>query len=614
MKIKRIGIRITMYYSLVILFLILIISISLSYVFSDEIIVQNNKLANNKLNIITYNVDSEIELIKGLHNEITNDFIIKSLINSIQKDIDTLSNLSNESLINDIEQDIDVLSSNLSNQLLKYKQRKPFIVNLFFVDTENRIMDPLYKTEYYNTIINGNAEFLQYKREKYKSKFSNPTAYPFKNNSNKNNIIYYGQFLRTNDYSLLGYIIINYKIQALFSKIEDFCKEAFDVVYIINENNEIIYSIGDQDVVQDVFTLDEERKQDEFIYKSETNKYFIYNRSLSQYPLWKVVGVNKYDTVISNMKKLYLLVIYIGLISIVIIIVISYYIAKRITIPIRDVSKAMKKFESFQWPDLIEPKTEDELKSLVGGFNKMVVNIRRLTDQIQTETEERKKVELASLKFQLDLLQSQINPHFIHNTLNSIQYLALRDGAHEAREMIQSLNLLLRASMSVGVEIVPLEDEIRYLEGYINIQKNRYKERFRVTKRICEDANLFYIPKLILQPLVENALYHGILPKESKERIGEIVIEIKKEQNELVFVISDDGIGMDEDKLQNIYNEMNTKKSGGYNHIGLNNVNERLKLYFGSECRLVINSKTGVGTSVMFKIKLTDKILNGNQA
>ena len=154
MKIKRIGIRITMYYSLVILFLILIISISLSYVFSDEIIVQNNKLANNKLNIITYNVDSEIELIKGLHNEITNDFIIKSLINSIQKDIDTLSNLSNESLINDIEQDIDVLSSNLSNQLLKYKQRKPFIVNLFFVDTENRIMDPLYKTEYYNTIIN----------------------------------------------------------------------------------------------------------------------------------------------------------------------------------------------------------------------------------------------------------------------------------------------------------------------------------------------------------------------------------------------------------------------------------------------------------------------------
>ncbi|QUI23486.1 sensor histidine kinase [Vallitalea pronyensis] len=592
MKLKRIGVRITMYYSLVILVLILIISISLSYVFSDEIIVQNNKIANHKIDIITYNIGAEIDNIKDLHKEITQNPKIKGLLNRAYEG----------------EKSIELVNV-LSRELLNYKQKTPYIVNLFFVDIEDHILDPLYRLDYYNEIISNNHEFEQYKQDKYRAKFSNPTSYPIKNSYVNNNIIYYGQVLRDDDYRLLGYLILNLRIEILFSEIEAFCQEAFDAAYIVNENDTIIHYIGEEDEKEPLSFINHAINPEESLYKKDNERYFVYERPIEKYPLWKIVGINKYDTVMSNMTTLYRLVIYIGLISIIVIIWVSFFIAKKITNPIRDVSSAMKKFEHFEWPEVIEPKTEDELKNLVSGFNKMVINIKRLTHQIERETEERKKVELASLQFQLELLQSQINPHFIHNTLNSMQYLALRDNAHDVREMIRSLNLLLRGSMSVGTEVIPLEEELKYLDGYINIQKNRYKDRFEVVKEISDDIYPLQVPKLILQPLVENALYHGILPKEKK---GIITVYIKKESDAVVFKIMDDGIGMDKKRLETIYHKKQSKRTSGYNHIGLSNVNERLKLYFGANCRLDISSEPGVGTCVMFKIPLDHHGIEGH--
>lgn len=584
MKIRHIGVRITVYYSLVILIVISIISFSLSYVFRDEIITQNNKIANNKIDIITYNIGTEVKNVKSLHNDITHDLKIRPLLNEA-----TDSNNHSKELID-----------SLSRELINYKQKTPYIVNMFYVNNHNEIMDPLYNLDYYNKIIVNNEEFEKYKEDKYRAKFSNPTFYPIKNSTIKDNIIYYGQVYEEDNYRLIGYLIINLKIEFLFSEIRDFCEEAFDETYIINENNEIIYSTGNNEMMDSVKSIKEPVSNKRYYY-DDNKRYFAYERQINEYPLWKVVGINKYSTVMSNLTNLYKVVINIGLISIIIIILVSFFIAKRITIPIRNVSRAMKKFENLQWPVVIEPKSHDEMKTLVSGFNKMVVSIKNLTSEIEKETEERKKVELDSLKFQLELLQSQINPHFIHNTLNSMQYLALKDGALDVREMIQSLNLLLRASMSVGMEIVPLQQELKYLDGYINIQKNRFEDRFQFRKDINGDIDEVKVPKLILQPLVENALYHGILPKEVK---GSITVDITVDES-VLFRIIDNGVGIDEDKLKNIYKGNKTKK-GGYNHIGLNNVNERLKLYYGNDCTLDISSEIGVGTCVMFRIPLSD--------
>ncbi|GKX28576.1 histidine kinase [Vallitalea longa] len=584
MKIKHIGVRITAYYSLVILIVILIISFSLSYIFRDEIIVQNNKIANNKIDIITYNIGTEVKNVKNLHNDITHDLKIRPLLYQAS----------------DRKYHSKELMNSLSRELINYKQKTPYIVNMFYVNSQNDIIDPLYNLDYYNKIIINNKEFEQYKKDKYRAKFSNPTFYPIKNNTTKDNIIYYGQVYEEDNYRLIGYLIINLKIEFLFSEIKDFCEEAFDETYIINENDEIIYSTGNNEMQDSIKDINKPVNNKKYFYNNQ-KKYFAYERQIDEYPLWRLVGINKYSTVMSNLTNLYKVVISIGLISIIIIIFVSFFIAKRITIPILNVSRAMKKFENLQWPVVIEPKSHDELRTLVSGFNKMVVNTKNLTYEIEKETEERRKVELDSLKFQLELLQSQINPHFIHNTLNSMQYLALKDGAHDVREMIQSLNLLLRASMSVGIEIVPLQQELKYLGGYINIQKNRFEDRFDFREDIDGDIENVKVPKLILQPLVENALYHGILPKEEK---GSITVYITVDES-VVFKIIDNGVGMDDDELKNIYNVNKTKK-GGYNHIGLNNVNERLKLYYGNDCTLNISSDLGVGTCVIFEIPLSD--------
>jgi len=276
-------------------------------------------------------------------------------------------------------------------------------------------------------------------------------------------------------------------------------------------------------------------------------------------------------------------------------VVTSIFLSRRITVPIKRLGKTMQIFESGSIPDKVEVRATGEIEMLVHGFNTMLDNIKTNIDAIYQEQEEKQRAEVAALEYQLQSLQQQINPHFLYNTLNVISYLAMEERSEDIRSFVLSLNQLLRSTLSNTQDEVTVRQEIAFLQAYIAIMEYRYKDVFAVEMRTDPKAARCLIPKLILQPLAENALLHGIYPSGRK---GVITVTVELAPPKLAICVRDDGVGFDVDSydLQ--------AKTKGFNSIGLKNVNERLVLCYGPEAALDISSEKGKGTVVRFKIPI----------
>lgn len=267
----------------------------------------------------------------------------------------------------------------------------------------------------------------------------------------------------------------------------------------------------------------------------------------------------------------------------------SLRFTKRITQPISQLCDKVNKIGSGDF--LVEPikTTSKEIMSLDDGFNEMV-------DHINALMEKQIKNQDALHKAELELLQAQINPHFLYNTLDSIVWLAETHRDTEVIKMVTSLSVFFRNSLSNGKDIITLEAEKDQVKSYLEIQKIRYSDILDYTINIPENLFSYFVPKLTLQPLVENAIYHGI---KHKRRLGKINIYAYERDNDVVIVIKDNGAGMTKDQLSslrsNIYED-------GHTGLGLINVHKRLKLYCGKEYGLHFYSTEGEGTTVNVNI------------
>lgn len=204
-------------------------------------------------------------------------------------------------------------------------------------------------------------------------------------------------------------------------------------------------------------------------------------------------------------------------------------------------------------------------------------------------------------KAELYTFQAQIKPHFLYNTLDSINSLALSNGNNDVSELVEALANYYRTSVSKGKEIITIKEEVKMVENYLKIQKVRYPDMFDVYYEVDEECSSYEIPKLVLQPLVENALYHGIRAGRKK---GTIKIEAHLNNDEVELSIEDDGIGMSEEKVESI---MNGKNDDFNNSFGLKGTFERIKIYCGNDkaCRIV--SREGRGTKIFLWIKNRQK-------
>lgn len=315
------------------------------------------------------------------------------------------------------------------------------------------------------------------------------------------------------------------------------------------------------------------------------------------YTGWKLVGVIKGTGISLNMLKTRLFIVFVILLIIFIVILINSYISFRVTNPIRELEKSVKALEEGNLDADIYMGGSYEVQHLGKSVQDMKFRIKGLMQDIVSEHEEKRKSEF-------DSLQAQINPHFLYNTLDIIVWQIENEKQSEAVHTVTALARFFRLSLGKGKNIVTVRDEIDHVKNYLMIQHMRFKNKFDYEFDIAEDVLELPSLKLMLQPLVENAIYHGM---EFMDGDGMITVKAWRKEDELYLSVADNGLGMTEDKVEMILTGKSTSGNGRGSGIGVKNVNERIKLYFGEAYGLTIDSEPDEGTTVIIHLPAKDE-------
>ena len=327
-------------------------------------------------------------------------------------------------------------------------------------------------------------------------------------------------------------------------------------------------------------------------------KNVIYAITTTEYSLWRVVGLSFTDelTVERRTQIIFSIAISFFCCGIIALIVLRAY-SKIVNAPVRSLIKAMNAFENqaenFRYKGGNESVTE--LRIISSSFEHMANTIQNLMERVHWEEQELRKTELKAL-------QAQINPHFLYNTLDSIQWMCEQGKTKDAAEMVRALARLFRISISRGRELITIKEELQHAENYLIIQSYRYRSQFSYTIDASDELMDCLCNKITIQPLIENAIYHGI---DRMVDEGEIKITVKpaEDDDDILITVSDNGVGMTKEQCGKILAK-DRSDSGG---IGVKNVNDRLKIYFGEKYGLCIESELDVGTTVTVRIPKIDK-------
>lgn len=274
---------------------------------------------------------------------------------------------------------------------------------------------------------------------------------------------------------------------------------------------------------------------------------------------------------------------------------ISTSISRQLTKPIRLLMSAAKRIENGDLQVIVPSAGGDELAILTQHFNRMILRINELIEENYQSKIRENELMFLEKEAQFKALQQQINPHFLYNTLESIKWMAYRHGITEISNMASALGKFFRGSISSSSDLISISKEVEHLQSYIYIQKIRYQEKFEVDLQIEENIMPLPIIRLILQPLIENSILHGL---DSIEEHGLIQIHGCLHENRICFSIKDNGIGMDEATLMTVREKIHS--SGANDSIGLSNVYRRLQLYFKNDVEFTIESALGTGTEIRF--------------
>lgn len=275
------------------------------------------------------------------------------------------------------------------------------------------------------------------------------------------------------------------------------------------------------------------------------------------------------------------------LIASVVAFVMSYLIASKVTAPIKKLTGLMQRMEQGDLDVVIDIARRDEIGVLAVSFNRMIGRLKQLIEEVYKTGLKRKEAELKAL-------QAQIDPHFLYNTLDTIYWTSRQENASKSGELVEALAKLFRLSLNKGNEITTIEKELEHLNSYLFIQKMRYEIEPQIETDVDPALYPYHTIKLILQPLVENALYHGIAELDGG---GRIRIRGAEVDGVIIFEVSDNGVGMTPEKIREIFRE--SRDQGGY---GLKNVDERIRLYFGEGYGITIESEPGRGTRVRVRL------------
>lgn len=309
---------------------------------------------------------------------------------------------------------------------------------------------------------------------------------------------------------------------------------------------------------------------------------------------WLVKTEIPWGQFIKEINRIMMLTAAAGTVCLILFAWMSRRISKSIGAPIRELQAAMVRVEGGDMDVKVTSDSDDEIGRLTRSFNHMVINIRELIEKVYLTQLGKKEAEFSAL-------QSQINPHFMYNTLETVNMMAILDGSYEISDILTAFGKILRANLDQKHNIITVEKELEYINHYLMILQMRDKELFSFELHTTEEARTCKLPKLTLQPIVENSILHGFKEKMNKRSLR---VEAAVKDNRLRIMIEDDGKGMTEDRLEYVRQYLEVEESmGKSSSIGLNNVNERCQLFFGDSFYMEIQSERGVGTRIILNME-----------
>ena len=397
-------------------------------------------------------------------------------------------------------------------------------------------------------------------------------------------------------YTDQGVLLIDLKYDSLEQLFDGITLGNNGYVYLIGADGELIYHPESQLIYSGIA---KENHEAALQYKDGNHEEEFQNANrivtvkTVGYTGWKIVGVAPLGGITLNVLKTQLLLIFLIALVIFILTVTNSFISSRITDPIKELEKSVNEIEAGNLEAEVYVGGSYEIRHLGSSIQNMAGRIRKLMADVVAEHESKRRTEF-------DILQSQINPHFLYNTLDIIVWMIENEKQSEAVKVVTALARFFRISLSKGKNIIPVRDELEHVRNYLMIQHMRFKNRFTYTLEADDEVLELASLKLILQPLVENAIYHGM---EFMDGDGEIFVRVWRDGDDLFMKVSDNGLGMTKEQVSRMLSDqtyMSSKRGSG---IGVRNVNERIRLYFGNEYGLIIESELDEGTTVTVKLK-----------
>ena len=397
--------------------------------------------------------------------------------------------------------------------------------------------------------------------------------------------------LTNNGDSMLGVLLVdmNYSsIEQQLNKVNEDASAGY--VYLMDQNGEIIYHPKQDLIALNIYkenNLEAVNYEDNTCEEIFNGEERLVTLKTVGYTGWKLVNVVPREAFSIGMEGTRYLAILLVLLSLLAVIVLNQLVSRRITKPLRKLNESVKEWESGNMEPDIYVGGSMEVEHLGRTLRSTVEQVQQLMKDVVVEQEEKRKSEL-------DALQSQINPHFLYNTLDSIVWMITGEKYDEAVFMITELASLFRISLSKGRTIIRLEDEVKHARNYMNIQKVRYKNAFEVEFLIEPDIMQCCTVKLIMQPILENAIYYGM---EYMDGEGQITVKCYRSGEDVFVEIQDNGLGMPEEEAAKLLVEGQRERKRG-SGVGLINVHSRIALRFGAAYGLQIESHPDEGMLV----------------
>lgn len=394
-----------------------------------------------------------------------------------------------------------------------------------------------------------------------------------------------------------GVILINLNMNKITEICNSFQEKQENFICIINDKGELVY---EQQNGRERFAFDEKENRQElntalgktkescFRLNYRGEKYLI-TRTDMKTTGWTLVSMVPYKSVMAETMAISGVMILAVAITLIVTLLLLNRILTGVVKPLKKLEKYMVQVNPDNMDQRMEILTDDEIGHLSMKFNQMMDRIRNLKEQVIEEQEDKRKYELQAL-------QAQINPHFLYNTLDSIIWMAETNDSNIVA-MTEALAKLFRISLNKGNEEISLERELEHVKNYLIIQSMRYADKFTYEISAEPGVERCRTIKLILQPIVENCIYHGI---KKKRGTGKITIRAYRREQNLIIEVSDDGCGMPEEICRKILSDEIESENISGSGIGVKNVNERIQLRFGKKYGLSYSSEEGVGTTVTY--------------